>query len=730
MYMSPRLKEFQARTKTQTILQMENAECGAACLAMILGYHEKHVKLSSLRKDCGVSRDGVKASNIVKAARNYGLQAAGYKRSCKELRQSRTPSILYWEFNHFVVLEGFCRKGVFINDPAIGHRLITHDNFSKAFTGVVLEFKPTDDFKREGSRFNILPGLASRCREHRGVLAYLIITSVLSVVPVLAVALATSVFTDRILSRADEMLLQPVLTTVALASGALILLTFVYQYYLRRLQIGLSISMGSKFIHHLLRLPTDYFEQRGAGEVISREQLNDNVADVISEGVVQTANDLVSMLIFCAVMFLLSVKLTLTAIAFTLPLYLYMRWSAASRTEASMAVAMEKGKESGIVIEGVSALEAYKANGQESAFFARWASTFSSATEKQQQLSFTNLLPGIVNTTLTQAAMVIVLMMGALQIMNGAMSLGEVIAFQALMAGFTRPLDNLSKFYSQFQQLRGEMERLDDVLEHPVDPGFKVKLASGVTPDEKELTGKLELKNVSFRYSAFEALFIENVSLSVAPGQRVALVGASGSGKSTLAKIAAGACQAEQGQITLDGHELTDWPKESLAQAVAMITQDPFFIEGNLRDNLTLWDATIADDKIIAACKDAEIWDVIEALPAGLVTVVAEEGSNFSGGERQRLEIARALIREPRLLILDEATSALDSETENRIDQNLRLCGCSCLIVAHRLSTVRDCDRIIVLAEGEIVASGTHDELWSVSEEYRDLYTADKAEIE
>jgi len=376
---------------------------------------------------------------------------------------------------------------------------------------VVLEFQPTKYFKRVGRRFNLTAGLTSRCREHSHVLAYVAITSVLNFVPVLAIALAASVFTDRILTGAGQLLLQPVLSAVVIASTAIVVLTFVYHYYLRRLQIGLSISLNTTFIHYLLKLPAQYFDQRGVGEVISREQLNDDIATVTSQGVVQVVNDLVSMMVFSTIMFMLSVNLTLIAIAFTLPLYLYMRWSAASRTEASMAVALESGKASGIVIEGILALEDYKASGQESTFFSRWANAFASATQKQRQLSYANLLPQVLNNTLTQSATVALLLFGALEIINGSMSLGEVIAFQTLMVGFTGPLESLSKFYSKFQELQGELERLDDVLEHPVDISFQVKSDEPALFNENTLAGKLQIKDVCFRYSPVDPFLCKQV---------------------------------------------------------------------------------------------------------------------------------------------------------------------------------------------------------------------------
>lgn len=717
-------KRFHQRAKTQSILQMENVECGAACLGMILGYYEKHIGLGSLRVDCGVSRDGVNALNIIQAAKSYKLNAIGYNKDCDELYKLRAPVIIYWEFNHFVVLEGFNRKGAFINDPAAGHRLVTHAEFSRSYTGVVLEFEPATDFQPEGRRFNVLPGLIRRCGEHVSVLIFLALISISNVLPIILLAAATSIFTDRILSGSDQLLFHPVLITWGLAASAIVILTFVYRFYLRQLQIGLLISLSTAFTHHLLHLPIAYFQQRSPGEVISRDRLNDNVAGVISQGVVQFVNDLVSMLVFCAVMFLLSWKLTSIAIIFTAPLYVYMRWSANRRIEASMAVAMESGKVAGIAIESVSAMEVYKASGQESSFFVRWANAFSRATEKQQQLAIANLLPQALTDTLTQVASVAVLLMGALEIMQGSMSLGEVIAFQMLMIGFTGPIDSLSRFYSDFQQLQGELERLDDVLQHPEASCFQQESTTTVTTS-LELLGKLELVDVCFRYSPVDLPFIEGINLSIAPGQRIAIVGASGSGKSTLAKLAAGICQPEHGQILLDNRDLTDWPSEVLAGAVAMVAQETFLIEGTLRENLTLWDPTVPEQNIIAACRDAEIWNTIEALPNLLSSEVAEEGANFSGGERQRLEIARALLYEPSLLILDEATSAIDSDTEKRIDQNLRLRGCTCLIVAHRLSTIRDCEAIIVLGGGIVVEIGTHDELWQADGEYRQLYASD-----
>ena len=722
---TPRPRRYSRRSKTLTMLQMEAAECGAACLGMILGNYGKHVPLSELRRECGVSRDGVKASNIVRAARKYGLKAAGFNMGLEDLYKTKLPVILYWEFDHFVILEGFNRRGALINDPAVGHREIPYADFGKSFTGVVLTFEKDEGFEKGGRRFNMLPGLARRCMEHWKVLVFLAIASILEILPTLIIAAATSIFTDRILNGGDGALIRPVILTIAIASIASIIINVVSLYYGRRLSLGLDISLSTKFMDHLLHLPPSYYEQRSSGEVVSRTRLNDSVAEVISDEVVDMVNDVFSMVVYGAVMLLFSWKLTLIGIVANLAIAIVVSKTARRRVEANMALAMEDGKTSGIALEGTSAMEECKASGQENIFFDRWASAFARSTGMRQELAAVTLILNILPGILASMASIGVLLMGALEVINGAITIGELIAFQMLMGNFMTPMKKLSTFYADFQELQGELERLDDVLETPRDKcfDFRIDSATEASQNDRPFSGQLEFSDVDFRYSPVAPPLIEDFSLTITPGQRVALVGGSGSGKSTLAKLASGICQPEAGKILLDGRPREDWPPPLIAGEVAMVAQEIFLFEGTIWDNLTLWDPSVPKEWVEQACRDADIMRLIQTLPEGLHAKVEENGRNFSGGECQRLEIARALVNRPRLLILDEATSALDPETEKRIDQNLRLRGCSCLIVAHRLSTIRDSDEIIVLDGGQVVERGTHEQLWENQDgEYRQLY--------
>jgi len=701
-----------SRVKTPTLLQMEAVECGAAALGIILGYHGRIVPLPELRQECGVSRDGSKASNVVKAARQYGLQAKGLQKPLDTLKDLRPPYIVFWNFNHFLVLEGFGLDRVYLNDPAMGPRSVSLQEFDQAYTGVVLVMEPGPNFGQGGRKPNILESLNQRLTGVHGALLYCLLAGLLLTLPRLAVPAFTQVFVDEILIQGRQEWLQMLVVGMLLTVVLIGLLAKLRLYYLRRLMLKLSIGMSGQFLWHTLRLPVGFYAQRFAGEISSRLEMNDKVANVLSGRLATTVIDGVMIVFYAILMFFYDWILTLIGFFFAGINVLALQLLSRSRVDANMRLAQEYGKVSGVTIGGIQTMETVKASGLESDLFAKFAGYYAKAINSQQQLALQNQILSVLPTLLGTLTTASILVVGGFRVMNGSLTIGMLIAFQLLMGSFLGPVSSLVNFGSTLQELEGDLNRLDDVLQNPIDPEAKrTETAYQIDADSFRLQGYVELRNISFGYSRLDGCLIENFSLTVRPGERVALVGGSGSGKSTLAKLVCGLYEPWEGEILLDGKPRSQLPRSVLASSVAMVEQDIFLFAGTVTENLTLWDDTVPRNDVIQACKDAAINDLVLLMPGGYDAELIEAGANISGGQRQRLEIARALVRNPSILVLDEATSALDAETEVIIDRNLRRRGCSCIVVAHRLSTIRDCDEIIVLERGKVVQRGTHEEL-------------------
>ncbi len=711
-------KKSLQRVKTPTLVQMEAVECGAAALGIILGYYNRIVPLTQLRRDCGVSRDGSKASNVLKAARLYGLQAKGFKKSLDAVRSIEPPFIVFWNFNHFLVLEGFGKERVYINDPATGPRTVSYEEFNRAYTGVVLVMEPGENFQKGGSKKGIIPALASRLRNSRGAIIFCLLAGLILTIPRLAVPAFTQIFVDEILVQDRQDWLRPLILGMLLTTGIRGFLARLRLNYLRKLMLKLSASMSGSFMWHILRLPTSFYAQRFAGEISNRSQLNDKVADVLSGRLATTIIDTMMIVLYGLIMFLYDWVLTLITIAFAAANLLALRYLSRSRVDANIRLAQETGKVAGVAIGGIQTIETIKASGLESDSFTKFAGYYAKSLNAQQELAIPSQVLNTIPVLLTALATTCILVVGGLRVMNGSLSIGMLVAYQTLTTGFLNPVNELVNFGSTLQDLEADLNRLDDVLENPVDPeaereinGNSDNVLAPVTLNSFRLEGNVELRSLNFGYYPLEPPLIDDLNLIIQPGQRVALVGGSGSGKSTVAKLVTGLYQPWSGEILLDGRPRQNIPRSVLASSLAMVEQEIFLFAGTVRENLTLWDATVPDEDIIAACEDAAIHDLILEMPGGYNAQLSEGGMNLSGGQRQRLEIARALVRNPQVLVLDEATSALDAETELIIDRNLRKRGCSCIVVAHRLSTIRDCDEIIVLEKGKVVQRGTHESL-------------------
>jgi len=722
-----KLPKISKRVKTPLLLQLEAVECGAAALGIILEYYGRIVPLPEMREACGVSRDGSKASNILKAAKRYGLNCKGFKESFDSAMQLTFPYIVFWNFNHFLVVEGFDteKNTVYLNDPAHGHRKVSLEDFDESFTGVVLLFEPSESFTKGGSKPSTLDGITKRLASARTSLWYLLSAGLILTLPGLIIPTYTRVYLDYVLGQERVEWYKPVIFALAVTVLFKFSAEIVKYFCLRRLKIHLSAQMSKQFLGHLLKLPLTFYSQRFSGEISTRQKLNDNMAEILSGKLADTAINLLMMVFYALLMIYYNVALTLLGIGFAATTFIVLKVLGQRRRDTNTRLRPDFGKVAGDSIAALQSMETIKASGQESAFFTKWSGRYAKALNTMEELETTTQTITVLPTLFRSLTTMMIYLLGGLAVMEGKMSVGTMIAFTALMDNFQEPVRDLVDLGSNLQELDGDLKRLDDVLAAPVDPEATSDDAAASARDwPLQLEGRVELQHLTFGYCPIEPPLFEAIDILVPPGNWTAFVGGSGSGKTTMANLVCGLYQPWGGLVLFDSNPRREIPRTLMANSFAKVSQEIFLFQGTVRENLTLWDTTIPDSALYRACEDAAILDVVMALPGGLDGQLIEGGANLSGGQRQRLEIARALVRNPRILVLDEATSALDAETESRIIEHLRHRGLTCILVAHRLSTIRDCDEILVFQKGRIVERGNHQTLWDAQGVYADLLKA------
>ena len=708
-----------------TVLQMEATECGAACLAMVLAKYKLWVPLEKLRAECGVNRDGSKASNIIKAARARGLEADGYRLTTDEILTAMTeekifPLIIHWEFNHFVVLEGIKGDKAYLNDPAVGKRRVKLSEFRTSYTGIALYLEPGENFKPEGERYNVFKDMFKKLAEDKWAAVFVLLLELAAIIPGLASPVMNQIFMDDILTRKhlDWMTKFCIAMTVAfLISGVMALLRAVV---LTNWQRKITLADSSSYFWHLLRLPMQFFHQRYAAEVAERVNFNASIASVLSGPVATALLDLFVAVFYLFLILQYSVSLTLIGVFFCSVEFVMFFAMRRKLTDLNMRIQQDAGKAYGVAINGLRMVETIKANGTESDFFTKWSGYQTKVLKGSQEAALWSLSMNMLPTLLSGVNGALIMTIGGFTIMDGLLTVGMFIAFQQLMGSFQTPVNALVGLGSTLQQTEMQMQRLNDVRVCEMDSlNYPTKPAKNY--GRSKLSGALSLKDISFGYSPLEEPLLKNFNLELKPGEWAAIVGASGSGKSTVAKIVTGLYEEWSGEVAFDGVKRRDLPRSVILSSLSAVDQDIFLISGTIAENIALFDETVPRSDIVAAAKDACIHDDIMLLEGGYDAKVAEGGLNFSGGQRQRLEIARALALNPSILVLDEATSAHDPITEKQILLNIRHRGCSCLIVAHRLSTIRDADEIIVLEYGNVVERGTHRDMIKKGGAYKRL---------
>ncbi len=719
--------------RTPTILQMEALECGAAALAMVLAHYGRWVALEELRVLCGVSRDGSKAVNLLKAARTLGLKAGGKRQEPADLAQLPVPAILFVNMNHYVVFEGVTKDGFQLNDPASGRRTVSPAEFDGMFTGLALAFEPTPDFQPGGTPPAILPGLWALARQTRWPLALLTAAGLLLALFGILQPGLQRVYLDRILIEQLDGWVWPLIGVLAILVPVIAVLTWLQQRLMAAITAKLAIALSSRMVWRVLRLPVLFFSQRYAGMISNRVALADQLVLSLTQGLSQILTSLALLLLLVALMLQYSMPLTLIAVGLALGNALLFRHMSKALGEASEKVSMQLVNMGSKAMQGLRMMETLKSTGTDEVFFSQWSGLQTLFINAQQDIAQREALLAALQVWLASLTAAAVLVIGGYYTMTERFSIGMLVAFSTITILFNQPVNQLVSLAGMLQQTKGLLAQVDDTLRYPPAREFdQARTAEADSPPSvpagrvataplRRLSGAVQLEALSFGYAPLEPPLIREFSLSMHPGSRVALVGGSGSGKSTIGKLLTGLLEPQAGQIRFDGLPISALPRDILRNSLAVVDQEIILFEGSLRENISLWDETLPQEHLIGAAKDALIHDLILSRRGGYEAKVEENGRNLSGGQRQRLELARALAGNPTLLVLDEAISALDAVTEAAIMANLRRRGCTTLIIAHRLSTIRDCDEIIVMHRGAILQRGTHTELMASDGPYRRL---------
>ena len=711
--------------KVPVIMQMEALECGAACLAMIMAYYDKWVPLEQVRVDCGVSRDGSNAKNVLIAARNYGFEAKGYRFEPESLRdEGEFPCIVHWDFNHFVVCNGFKGDYVYLNDPARGTVKVTMKDFDKSFTGICLFIEPSESFVPSGKKKSVLDFARKRLTGAKPAIIFVALTTIISYLFSIINPVMSQIFMDRLLTGQNRewlMLFTMIMSVLAILN---LIVQFASTIYSLKINGKMAMIGSTSYMWKVIRMPMEFFSQRMVGDILQRQATNATIASTLVGTLAPLLLNTIMMVFYLFIMIRYSLVLTFVGI-FTLLLNLFMSRYISSKRMNLMRVQMrDSGKLASTTLSGISMIETIKASGAENGFFQKWAGLQASVNYQTVKYSKVNTYLGMIPSFFSTLANYAVMFLGVYYSMNGNFTLGSIMTFQGVLSSFMAPAMTFVSAGQTIQEMRTDMERVEDVMQYPTDPYVKDDPVSDDT-DYSKLKGNIELKDVVFGYSRLADPLIKGFNITIKPGERIAFVGSSGCGKSTLSKLISGLHKPWSGEVLFDGKPIDKIDRSVFTGSLAVVDQDIILFEDTIANNIKMWDDSIEDFEMILAARDAQIHDDIMQRENGYQYKLTEGGKDLSGGQRQRLEIARVLAQDPSIIILDEATSALDAKTEYEVVKAIKDRGITCIVIAHRLSTIRDCDQIIVLDHGDVVERGTHDELFKKNGAYTELVTSE-----
>lgn len=706
--------------KVPVILQLETLECGAASLAMVMAYYNKWVPLEQLRVDCGVSRDGSNAKNLLLAARSYGMSAKGYRMEPQGLKENgRFPCIIHWNFNHFVVLDGFRRNRAVLNDPARGLVEVSMEEFDQAFTGVCILLEPAEGFVPDGKPKSMLGFVRKRLTGAKDALIFTTLVALIAALIGVINPVFSRVFVDRLLTGLNPGWVTPFFVLLTVFALIQIALSGMQAIYALKLQGKLAIKANAEFMWHVIRMPVDFFSQRMAGDIVARKSTNESIASTLINTLAPTVLNLAMMAVYLLVILRFSVALTLIGVTGMVINILVNRYISGKRINISRVQMRDEAKLASTTAAGIEMIETIKASGAENGFFEKWAGYQASVNSQNVKALKMNEYYGLIPKLVSALVNMGILALGMFLILQGEFTVGMLFAFQMMLTAFMNPVMELANTGTTIREMRTNMERIEDVLEYPVDVEYPAEYPADVSYDK--LSGNLELRNVTFGYSRLAPPLIENFSMTLKAGQKVAFVGSSGCGKSTLSKLISGLYKPWSGEILFDGKPISEIDRNVFTGSLAVVDQDITLFEDSIANNIKMWDSSIEDYEMILASRDAMLHEDIMQRDGGYQYRMLEGGKDFSGGQRQRMEIARVLSQDPTILIMDEATSALDAQTEYDVVKAIKDRGITCVVIAHRLSTIRDCDEIIVLDHGRIVERGTHEALMANHGIYEEL---------
>lgn len=711
--------------KVPVIMQMEALECGAASLAMVMAYYGKWIPLEQVREDCGVSRDGSNAKNVLVAARSYGFVAKGYRFEPEELRKSGTfPCIIHWNFNHFVVLDGFKGNKAVINDPARGQCYVSLEEFDKSFTGICLKIEPGEDFVPEGKPKSVLTFVKNRLQGAGTAIAFVVICSLISALMGVIQPGFSRIFYDRLLTGQNPEWFFPFMVGFAVIAGIRIIVSAVEAIFSNKLNGKMDVVGNSTFLWKVLHMPMNFFSQRMAGDIQNRQASNAGIAGSLVNTFAPLALDGIMAVFYLVVMIRYSPLLTMVGLSSVVINLFLSRIISKKRVNLTRVQMRDATKLSSTTIAGIEMVETIKASGAENGFFRRWAGYQASVNTQSVRFARMNQYIGMIPSVVSLLCNSAVMFLSVWFAMEGNFTVGMISAFQGFLASFTAPAGSLISAGQSLQEMRTSMERIEDVMQYPEDVCYQTEIPeSDGEISYAKLTGDIELKNVTFGYSRLAQPLIKDFNFKLKSGSRVALVGASGCGKSTISKLISGLYQPWSGEILFDGKLIHNIDRSVFTGSLAVVDQDIIIFEDTIANNIKMWDTSIEDFEVILAARDAQIHNDIIQRDGGYNYKLTEGGKDLSGGQRQRLEIARALAQDPTIVILDEATSALDAKTEYEVVKAIKERGITCIVVAHRLSTIRDCDEILVMEHGEVVERGTHAEMFAKGGKYTVLVT-------